>query len=152
MCRLASRTSGRAWSRSSDRVGNTGGRCRRPHRRPPAPPPTTSAARPRPPNAARPTTRSRRPARRSSRADPRVLRVIEWLTGELETHPAAEHLDLAARADPGVGRQIGIGDRALDGEALATARHPTDDVAVDPHRLVAKAYVEEVVEHQAAQP
>ena len=51
-----------------------------------------------------------------------------------------------------VGRQVGIGDRALDGEAVAAARHPADDRAPDPDRLVAQADRARIVEDQAAQP
>ncbi len=52
----------------------------------------------------------------------------------------------------GVGRQVRVGDRALDREAVAARGDPPDHVAAEPHRLVAEADGERVVEDQAAQP
>ena len=55
-------------------------------------------------------------------------RVVQRLARDLEADPLAEHLDLAARPDRGpVRRQVGVGDRALDREAVAARRHPADD-------------------------
>ena len=52
---------------------------------------------------------------------------------DLEADPLAEDLDLAAGADRRpVRRQVGVGDRALDGEAVAAAGHPPDDRARRP--------------------
>ena len=59
-----------------------------------------------------------------SRPDPLVRRVPERLADDLEADPLAEDVDLAAGPDRRVGRQVGVGDRALDGEAVAAATSP----------------------------
>ena len=51
-----------------------------------------------------------------------------------------------------VRRQVGVGDRALDREAVAARGHPADDSPVDPDRLVAEADRTRIVEDEAAQP
>ena len=78
--------------------------------------------------------------------------IPERLADDLEADPLAEDVDLAARPDRRVRRQVGVGDRALDGEAVAARRHPTDDLAADPDRLVPEADRARVVEDEAAQP
>ena len=62
-----------------------------------------------------------------------------------------EDVDLATRPDRGlVRREVGVGDGALDGEAVATRRDAADDLAVDPDGLVAEGDRPGVVEDEAA--
>ena len=66
--------------------------------------------------------------------------------------PVAEHLDLDRRAGLGaVGGDVGVRDRALDGVAVAAARHAADDLAVDPHGLRAEGDGARVVEDEAGE-
>ena len=51
-----------------------------------------------------------------------------------------------------VRRQVGVGDAALHRVAVAAGGDAPDDLAVDPHRLVAQRHRARVVEHQAGQP
>src|SRR6185503_6403174 len=98
-----------------------------------------------------PSTSSPVCCRRRSAPDALALGVEERLGRDLALDPAAEDLDL----DPGprlvLGRQVGVGDRALDRVAVAGARYPADDLAADPHRLVAEGDRARVGEGEAAQ-
>ena len=102
-------------------------RSRRPRR--------TSRARPRPSHAARrrvPRRSDGAPVRAEDRdaaaAHDRIRAPSGSHSGslrDLEADPLAEDLDLAARPDRRlVGRQVGVGDRALDGEPVAAATSP----------------------------
>src|SRR5262245_53770410 len=90
---------------------------------------------------------------RSSPPDSRPFGIPQRLAGDLEPDPLAEDLDLAPRPDRRLlGRNVREGDRLLDREPVAAARHPPDDRAIDPDRLVAERHRSRVVEDQAAQP
>ena len=100
-----------------------------------------------------PTSPGRRwqPTRRS-RPYPRTVGVVQRLACDLEADPVTKDLDLAPGPDGRpIRRQVGVRDRALDREPVATRGHPADDLAADAHRLVAEADRADVVEDQAAQ-
>src|SRR4051812_35363110 len=100
-----------------------------------------------------PTTRCRTPARWfPSSANPRTFRVPQRLANDLETDPLAEHLDLPACPDRRRRWQVGVRDRALDGEPVAAGRHASHEVTVDANRLVAQTDRARVVATETAQP
>ena len=79
--------------------------------------------------------------------------IEQRLGGHLAVDPVAEHLDGDRRAGRGVlGRQVGVGDRAPDGVAVAARGHAPRDPAAHPHGLVAEGDRARVLEQQAAQP
>src|SRR5262245_57623252 len=83
--------------------------------------------------------------------DPLPGRVPARLTRHLEPDPLPEDLDFPARPDGRLGRQVRVGDGALDGEARAAGRDPADDRLAEAHRLVAEANGAHIVEDEAAQ-
>ena len=86
------------------------------------------------------------------RSDALALRVEERLGRHLALDPLAEDLDRDAGADGGVCRgQVRVGDRALDGVAVAAARDPADEPLADAYRLRAERDGARVVERQAAE-
>ncbi len=86
-------------------------------------------------------------------ADPFALGVEERLAGHPAVDPLAEHLDGDLRPGRGVLRgQVGVGDRALDGVAVAAARDAAGDAPVHPDGLVTQRHRARVLEGQAAQP
>src|SRR6266404_3488859 len=71
-----------------------------------------------------------------SAPEPLPGRIEERLGGDLASDPLAEDLDLYALAGRGLrGRHVGIGDRATDRVAIATARDAADKLASDPNGL-----------------
>src|SRR5207244_4926590 len=157
-CRRRSRTFGPAWSRSRDRAGKDGWPFRPPRRTLPArsrssrgaPIPCLAAATPT--TAAHMARHGRGREQPRSRLDPRAVRVVERLAGDLEPDPVAEDLDLATGPDRGiVAGQIGIRDRALDRESVAARRDAPDDAALDADGLVAERDRQRIVEHEAAE-
>src|SRR2546423_12168139 len=96
--------------------------------------------------------RDRGQVRPRSRLDPRVVRVVERLAGDLEPDPVAEDLDLATGPDRGiVAGQVRIRDRALDGEAVAAGRDAPHDASLDADRLVAEGDRQWIIEDEAAE-
>src|SRR5215213_6749845 len=103
----------------------------------------------------KPRRRGAFPSYRDAKAplgsDALALRVEERLPCDFALDPAAEDLDLYRRPRLVLGRQVGVGDRALDGVAVAAARRPADNLAADADRLVAEGDRARVVEGEAAQ-
>lgn len=77
---------------------------------------------------------------------------VQRLGGDLALDPLAEDLDRDRGPRRGErGRQVGVGDRAADRVAVAAGRHPADDLAVHPHRLVAERDRPRVVQGDAGE-
>src|SRR6188768_1676005 len=84
------------------------------------------------------------------RPDALASRVEERLGGDLALDPAAEDLDLDRRSGlAAIGRQVGVGDRAFDGVAVAAAGDPAGDPAADADRLVAEGDRARILQGQA---
>jgi hypothetical protein len=66
--------------------------------------------------------------------------------------PHAERVYLHGGALVDARREIGVGDRALDGVAVAAARHPPDGLAADAHGLVAEYDRPRILERDRSQP
>ena len=111
-------------------------------------PPPSGSTDSTPPGQTRSTTSRVDHARMRSPA-----RVEERLGRDLAGDPLAEDLDLDRLPGRGaLGRQVRVGDRALDRVAVAAARHAADGLAVDAHRLGAERDRARVGEHEAAEP
>src|SRR5204863_2060322 len=90
----------------------------------------------------------RPPATAASRSDRRTGRIVQGITNDLAGHPLPEHLDLDGAAHFGaIRRHVRVRDRTLDAEAVAAARHPAHDLAIDLHGLRALCDRARVGEH-----
>ena len=104
------------------------------------------------PPAALPSARRTEGDERSG-PDPGAVGVVDGIAHHGGSDPLAEHLDLHPTSEVGpVGRQVREGDRRSHPVALAAARDPADDLAVDPHRLRSERHRQRIVEHEASQP
>src|SRR5579862_4293737 len=83
---------------------------------------------------------------------PLAAGIEQGLARDFTGDPLAEDVHLHGRAESNVSRQIGIGNRALNGIAEAAAGDAATDLAVDSNRLVAERDRARVREHDAAQP
>src|SRR6476620_1317281 len=144
-------TSTRSWSRRCARA-TARGRCGRCASTPRAPSTFSPACcRHRSPIRRRGALVNHRLTKSPLGPDALALGVEERLRRDLALDPAAEDLDLYRGPRLVLGRQVGVGDRALDGVAVAAARHPADDLAADADRLVAERDRARVGEGEAAQ-
>src|SRR5206468_8668594 len=84
-------------------------------------------------------------------SDSRTLRVVQRLAGHAAADPRAEDVDHDWRVDRNLGRDVGVGDRALHRVAVAAARHAADDLAADAHRLRAQNHRARLVEDQTCE-
>src|SRR3954452_9327260 len=91
------------------------------------------------------------PARSDLASDSRTLGVIQRLLRDPAADPRAEDVDLDRRVDRDLGRDVRVRDRLADGVAVAAARHATDDLAADAHRLRAQHYRAWLVEDEACE-
>src|SRR6478735_5257728 len=83
-----------------------------------------------------PWCRSVPPPTAASCSDRRTGRIVQGITNDLAGNPLPEHLDLDRAADLGaIRRHVRVRDRTLDAEAIAAARDPAHDFAVDPDGL-----------------
>jgi hypothetical protein len=93
------------------------------------------------------------PGAPGSRPDPLVRRVPERLANRLEPDPLPEDVDLAARPDRQVRRQVGVGDRALRRRSRSRPRSPGRRSGPRRGRARCRGQTDpQVVEDETAQP
>ena len=96
------------------------------------------------------------PAPRVSELQPLSRSPAGSKSGSAATSPATHSPKISTSTGwPGSARSaghVGVRDRALDRVAVAAARHPADELAVDPHRLGAERDRARVVEDEAGEP
>src|SRR5690348_16878969 len=85
----------------------------------------------------------------ASAADARAGWVVQRFLRDAAADPHAEDVDLDRRLDGARRGDVRVGDGAADRIAVAAARHATDDIAFDAHRLGAERDRPWVVEDQA---